>query len=201
MPTKEEKSEATRNHMIETARSMFAERGFVDTPQSDIVAAAGVTTGAIYHHFGDKKGLFRAVAESVEQEILDYVVSNLGEVKFNLPTLKKGVELTLERCADPDIQRIVFRDAPTIFGHREWREVEINYAFGLMRNALAAMAEQGVISIRDPDMMAQVILANIIELAHAVAESSKKKAALQEAKRMMRSILNSLVRESENGDR
>lgn len=200
MATKDEKSEATRARIIEAARGIFAESGFTAAPQSEIVAAADVTTGAIYHHFGDKKGLFRAVAENVEQEILDYVLARLGAVRFDAATLIRGVELTLEKCAAPDIQRIVFRDAPTLFGHREWREVEINYAFGLMASALVAMAESGVYDIRNPQLTAQVILGNVVELAHAVAEAEDKAAALTEAKRIMRAILGALLYRAGDGE-
>lgn len=194
MPSKEDKRRATRKRLIQVARVLFGKKGFEGGSLAQIVSDAGVTTGAAYHHFGDKKGLFRAVAEHVEQEILDYVVTNMGPMAIGIAALERGVELTLEYCTKPDIQRIVFRDAPTVFGHREWREIEVNYAFGLMVNGLTAIASEGIAKIANPDMTARIILSTIIELAHFVADADDKKQALEDGKKILHSVIHSLVK-------
>lgn len=195
MATKEEMREATRARMIAVGLEVFGKQGFKDGSLAEIVSAAGVTTGAAYHHFGDKKGLFRAVAEHVEQQILDYVLSKLDPGDIDISSLERGVELTLEYCAKPNIQRIVFRDAPTVFGHREWREIEVNYAFGLMTNTLRAMSSEGRVDVGNPEMTARIILGTVIELAHVVADARSKKKALNEAKPILRSVIRSLLQE------
>ncbi|NOX83840.1 MAG: TetR/AcrR family transcriptional regulator [Alphaproteobacteria bacterium] len=203
MASKAEKSAATRSHIIAVARRIFACKGFSGASLSEIVSHAKVTTGAVYHHFSDKKGLFRAVAESVEQEILNAVIERIGKSKETqsgiegneFTAFEKGVEFTLEVCAQPGIQRIVFHDAPAVIGQREWREVEMKYAFGLMQNMLASLSANGIIKNKNTEMLAQIILGAIIEAAHAVALSGNQKEALSEAKSIVLTMLGSLKRD------
>src|SRR5882757_9990917 len=138
-------AEATRSLIIEKARSIFAERGFADAWLAEIVTAANVTTGAVYHHFSDKKGLFLAVAETVEADILKGVALAAARKSEPWEQLLAAVDATLEICAAPDVQRIVFIDAPTVIGPAAWREIELKYAFGGMRAALLGLISNGVI--------------------------------------------------------
>jgi len=193
MATKVEKSRATREKLLSAARQVFGARGYSDASQAEIVDAAGVTTGALYHHFGDKKGLFRAVAEAVEQEILDHVLANADISKIDRRAMENGLVLTIEKCAEAGLQRIIFRDAPAILGYREWREIEHKYAFGVMRASLAALAAHGVLKASNVDLAAQLTLANVMELAHAAAMSENTEATLREAREMIGLLLDALL--------
>jgi AcrR family transcriptional regulator len=162
-------SDATRRLMLHAARRVFARRGFADASLGEIVAAAKVTTGAVYHHFRDKKGLFRAVAESVEQDILQGVMAASATVQDPWSRLLRGVDAMLEICAAPDVQRIVFIDAPTVIGPVAWREVEMRFAFGAMTRALDGLAAAGVIRAGSPQVLASILLGALIEAANSVA--------------------------------
>ncbi len=196
MTSKSEKGTDTRAQIVAAARIEFAKDGYAGAALSDIVASAKVTTGAVYYHFGGKKGLFLAVAESIEQAILDEVVQLAPPTGTDWEMLEKGVEAALEICARPDIQRIVFIDAPTVIGLRQWREVEMKYAYGVFRQSLTNLVNCEDVTISNPDLSAQILLGTIIEAAHAVADAPKKKDALNEAKMMVLTMLRAIKRQN-----
>src|SRR3954452_122275 len=75
MSSKAQQSEATRRKLLRVGRDLFARRGFADVPTEEIVRRAGVTRGALYHHFRDKRDLFAAVVEQVEQDVMERVAA------------------------------------------------------------------------------------------------------------------------------
>lgn len=186
------KAAATRALIIQAARKVFAAKGYADTGLAEIVAAAGVTTGAIYHHFRDKKGLFLAVAEAVEGDILLGVGRAAAGHADSWGQLLAGVDAMLEICAEADVQRIVFIDAPTVIEPAAWREVELKYAFGAMRAALHGLLMAGVIRSGSADVLASIMLGALIESARAVARADDKAAALREARDTVRALFTSL---------
>ncbi len=192
MATKAEKSNQTRSTVIEEARKIFARDGYAKASLSEIVRNAKVTTGAIYHHYGDKKGLFTAVAEHLEQEILAIIADRISTISSDWERLEKGVYYTLDVCSRPDIQRIVFQDAPTVVGPHEWREIEMKYSFGIMMQNIQSLSEQGKISGGSPELVAQILLGTIIEAAHAVALAEDKELALSQARETVLTMLRAI---------
>src|SRR5260370_13131129 len=108
-------SEATRAAMLKAAHRLFARKGYAQTPLNEIVAAAKVTTGAVYHHYGDKKGLFRAVVEQLEETMMSRIVEKAAVEPAPWAQLARGIHAMLEVSLAPDVQRILFTDAPTVF--------------------------------------------------------------------------------------
>lgn len=187
---------ATREAIIKAARAAFAEHGFAAAALDAIVTAAGVTTGALYHHFRDKRDLFIAVAESVEQEILDELVTTDKADSPIWTRLEHGLCTTLEIAARPDVQRIIFTDAPTVVGVAEWRAVEIRYGFGLMHQTLSGLAANGALIHTSADLAARVLLGALMEAAQAVVLASSKERALRDAKNTLLAFARSLRRET-----
>jgi len=192
MATQAERTEHTSNHIIAAATGLFASKGYAGTSLADIVEETGLTTGAIYHHFGGKKGLFIAVAERMEQILLDEVVALSASKPLGWERFEASIMATLEVCARPDMQRILFRDAPTVVGMVEWRKIEIQYGFGMMHEALQALQDNGVIAAQNIELTAQMLLGAIIEAAHYVAITDEKPEAVSQAKQTMRRLLSSL---------
>ena len=190
--TKTEKSSRTQARIIEAARVIFARDGFAEAALSEIIAKANVTTGAIYYHFTDKQGLFLAVAERLELEILEEASKRINATGDPWEAFETSVLDTLEICARPDILRIVFREAPAVIGLREWREIEVKYAFGLMQATVKELAKAGLIKSDLPDMTAQILLGALMEAAHTVASAKNKSKALKAAKETLRVILRAL---------
>lgn len=188
MAAQESRSEETQARIITIALRAFARDGFAGAALADIVQEANITTGAVYHHFGDKKGLFQAVAEYLEQEILDEVAKAPSQDDL-WGTFEANILATLEICSRPDIQRIVFQEAPNVIGPAKWREIEMQYAFGVMQSAIKSLANVNLIHAPDPDLTAQIILGAIIQAAHGVAISDNKTKALTDAKSIVKRII------------
>lgn len=193
MPTKVEQSSRTRARIIAAAQTIFTQDGFANAALADIVKKANVTTGAIYHHFGGKKELFIAVAEHLEQVILDEVAKTTPQGTSGWAALEWGALKTLEISIRPEIQRIVFRDAPSVVGLNEWRAIEKKYAFGLMMETLGALPEQSE-DRGTPEITAQILLGAVSEAANAVALSDSPEKALEEAKSTLSLMIRALQR-------
>src|SRR5437763_14874590 len=116
MPTKAEQSEVTRAALVDAAQALFAERGFADTPTEAVVKTAGVTRGALYHHFTDKTDLFRAVYERLEQRMIARVEEAVAGLTDPIEVLQRGADAFLDACMEPAVQRIVLLEGPTVLG-------------------------------------------------------------------------------------
>src|SRR5690348_3168479 len=140
------RSEATRRLLVTAARRLFGARGFAGVGTEEIVRAAGVTRGALYHQFRDKEDLFAAVFEQVEGEL----IKRIGEVAAvhaadPLTELRVGAETWLDACAEPEVLRIVLLDAPAVLGRERWREIALRYGLGLVVAALQLAMDAGQI--------------------------------------------------------
>src|SRR4051794_24469189 len=142
--TQAERSEATQNALVSTARRLFAERGYAAVGTEEIVRAAGVTRGALYHHFDGKAGLFQAVFEQIESEL----AARFAEEALSRPdaweAMVAALELFLDVCREPEVRQIALIDAPAVLGWTAWREVESRYSLGLIRIGLENMVEAGI---------------------------------------------------------
>jgi len=160
-------TEATVAAIVTAARARFGAQGFESTSLEDIAADVRVTTGAIYHHFGNKQGVFRTVAEQIEAELL---ACALSAVDSDLWTqTQKAFAALIEACATPEVQRIIFLDAPRVMGPEAWREIEMKYGFGAMANALSALATARIIRPYPVELLAPVLLAVLAETSRALA--------------------------------
>ncbi len=161
--------EATRAALLTVARRHFARDGFAGAEVGRIAAEAGMTTGALYHHFGSKKGLFQAVAEQIEAELLAAAASAGGADPWQ--RLLAGFDLLIDICAAPDIQRIVFVEAPQVIGAEAWRQIELRYAYGAMRLMLEMLMDQGVLRRCPAELAARALLVLLGEAAAELARA------------------------------
>jgi AcrR family transcriptional regulator len=126
VPTQAERTEATRGRLIATARRLFAEKGFAATSTEEILGEAGVSRGALYHHFPSKTDLFQASFEAVEDELTAgvlQVATDSGETD-PMRVLEVGFAAFLDQCTNPEVQRIVMLDGPTVLGWDRWHELD-----------------------------------------------------------------------------
>jgi AcrR family transcriptional regulator len=178
-----EKSEATRVGLIAAARELFAERGYAEVGTMEIVSRAGSSRGAMYHHFKDKKELFRAVYEQIQQEMIDRVDRAMAEAGDDmLAAFEIGLRTFLLACVEPDKARIGLVDAPAVLGWQEWREIDERYALGLVTEGLRLGQQTGALR---PDLplrpLAHMVLASLGEAGLFVAGSDDPDAARREA--------------------
>src|SRR2546422_2953108 len=160
--TKAEQSEATRAALVAAGRSLFAARGYAAVATEEIVRAAGVTRGALYHHFAGKVELFEAVYEDVERRLVEQIAASaLSSASDPLAALHAGAQAFLDACEDPAVQRIALLDAPSVLGWERWREVGMRYAFGLVQNTVAAAMDAGLIERQPVVALAHLLLGAI----------------------------------------
>src|SRR5215472_1311022 len=110
------RSEATRRQLVTAARALFGARGYAGVGTEEIVRAAGVTRGALYHQFRDKADLFAAVAEEVEAEIAERIAAGARAAADPVEALRAGARLFLDACGEPEVERIILLDAPAVLG-------------------------------------------------------------------------------------
>jgi AcrR family transcriptional regulator len=171
---KQEQSEATKAALISVARRLFAEKGYADTSTEEIVQGAGVTRGALYHHFRDKEDLFEATFEQVETEVTQRLMlaSARGAAGGDQwQGLLAGVRAFLEECRDPEVQQIVLLDAPSVLGWQRWREIEAKYGFGLVKTALQGAMDSGLIARQPVDPLAHMLLGALTEAGMMTARA------------------------------
>src|SRR3954469_16789413 len=141
-PTQSERTARTRSALLGAARELFAERGFAATGREDIAARAGVTRGALYHHFDSKQDIAVAVVKELDEELTRRVVAAARTGRTAYDRLRRSCRAYIDACAEPDVARI-FADAPTILGPEECRSLNANSCAALLEPALVAVAAEG----------------------------------------------------------
>jgi AcrR family transcriptional regulator len=195
-PTKHaERSEATRAALVAAARPLFAERGFAGVGTEEIVRAAGVTRGALYHQFRDKEDLFAAVFELLESELAQRTAAAAGASGTTDPLaeLRVGAEAWLDACTEPDIQRIVLLDGPAVLGWERWREIGTRYGRGLVEAVLQAAVDAGRLAPQPIRPLAHVLMGAVDEAALYVATAEDPAAARVEVGAVLDGLITSLA--------
>jgi AcrR family transcriptional regulator len=177
---KEQQSEATRTDLIAAARKLFADPGYAETSIEDVVRAAGMTRGALYHHFRDKRDLFRAVFEDVEQSVMTGIGGVLASAKDPWAALSRAASAYLDACLERDVQQIVLVDGPSVLGWDTWREIEERYAIGAIVALLQAAVDAGQIPKQPLTPLAHLVLAAINESGLLIARSPNIRVARKE---------------------
>jgi AcrR family transcriptional regulator len=178
--TQAERSAATRAALLASARALFTERGFAGAAREDIVERAGVTRGALYHHFENKEDLFRAVFVEVDHEVGERVAAAYMLGDDPMERLRLGCQAFLDTALDPAVRRIVLLDAPSVLGWQAWREIEAEGGIKLMKEALAAVNEAGLVRAEPLEPLAHMLLAALNEAAMLVANAKNRKRARAE---------------------
>jgi len=134
-----ERTEATRLALIEAARRLFVERGYAETATPDIVAEAGVTRGALYHHFEDKKALFRAVLEHEAQAVAARIETVSLPAGSPREALLFGAAAYFEAMAEPGRTRLLLLEAPAVLGFAGAGAIDRDNAEDTLKEGLSAL--------------------------------------------------------------
>lgn len=191
-PSRAERSEATRARLVDAALPLFAERGYGGVAMEQVVAAAGVTRGALYHHFRDKRDLFRAVYEASETEMMRRTIAALTDVDDPWVELVAGVHAWLDACGDPVLRQISLVDAPSVLGWEEWREIGNRHALGLVTAALQGAMDGGALRPADVEPLAHLVLAALAEAAMLVATADDPVATREQVEATVVGLLSGL---------
>jgi AcrR family transcriptional regulator len=195
---KAEQSEATRAALLAVARELFAERGYAGVGTEEIVRRARVTRGALYHHFRDKKDLFRAVHEQLEGELVDALGRQLAASPADDPIalLRTGALAFLDHCLDPALARVALVDAPSVLGWAEWRAVDAKYGLGLVMAGLQGAMAAGAIGEQPVKPLAHLLLGALSEAGMLIANADDPQAARAEVEPPLLALLKGLRAQS-----
>ena len=169
-------------------RRLFAERGYEDVPADEIAAAAGMTRGALYHHFADKGELFEAVFEQLEADITAEIGTIIAQQPG--PVIETGLRAFLDVCTRPEVVSIALTEAPAVLGWQRWREIESRYGLGLVR---AAVQASGAVDDKALDTTSHIVVSALIEAALVIAHASDQQAARADAETALTLLLARLL--------
>jgi len=189
---REEQAAATRAELLRVARELFAAHGYADVGTEEIVRAAHVTRGALYHHFADKRDLFRAVHNQLADELLQQIVAQTAGSADALDALTRGVRAFLDTCEDPAVIRISHLDAPAVLGWAEWREVDAEHWLGVLTMALGEAMDAGLLERRDVQPLAHMLMGAMVEASMMIANAADPAAARAEVEGPLLALLEGL---------
>lgn len=183
-------AEATRAVLVRTARRLFADKGFHATSTLEIVQAAGVTRGALQHHFPRKEDLFRAVFELAGREMVEATARRVATEGW--PGLIEDLKVYLGRIPTLEDQRISFVDGPAVLGWSEWRKLQSEYGLRMVEAAVEDGVARGAIWPQAPRALAHLILSIVEEASLMVLNADVLAIAQADVEVAMLALLGAL---------
>ena len=190
----------TRAALVLAGRSLFGRAGFAATSVDDLAREAGVTTGALYHHFPTKAAVFEAVFELVHAELMTASGQAAQRADGVVGALAAAFDAFLDKVLEPDVQRIIITDAPAVLGPARFTELDERDAFAAIVAALQAATQSGALRVDDPPTLARLLLGMLTRGGMLIASASDPVATRDSVAATMRAILAGLaVRGGEPG--
>jgi len=172
-----ERHRATHDALLAAGRRLFAERGVGAVSAEELVAEAGVTRGAMYHHFRDKNDLFRAVYVQLEEEVCAELTARIDAEDSVVAGLQRGIGWFLDLCERADVRRIGLLDAPAVLGWAQWRRIETEYALGVLTERLRAAEREGASLPGPVEVVGSMLFAAVIDAALTITDADDPAAA------------------------
>lgn len=180
MSVRARKMAETRTKLIEVARRAFAKYGYADTSMDKLTAEAGLTRGALYHHFGDKRGLFAAVVDQIDSQMAEYAQQHLEQPDDIWEGLLLEGQTYIKNALNPEFQRIVLRDGPAVLGDpAHWPSQ--NRCLLSTRECVEQLLAADRIKMVDPEAAAVFLNGAAMNAALWVASSENPEQLLPEA--------------------
>jgi AcrR family transcriptional regulator len=191
--TQQERSVETTRSLLAAATRLFAEQGYADTSIEDINNAAGLTRGAIYHHYQGKAQLFRAVFEAREAALTAAIAAAAAQKKDAWKSFQAGCEAFLQACLDPAVQQIILKDGPAVLGWEVLREIEARYSMAMIRQGIELAMREGRLARRPAEPLAHLLHGALAECARSIARSQEPEATFRDARAEMNRLLQALA--------
>jgi AcrR family transcriptional regulator len=178
----------------ERARELFAARGFADVGLDEIAAAAGVTRGAVYHHFGSRRGMFDAVHAWAQGEVARTIAVATADIAEPWEALKVGCRAFLDAAVREDVRRILLVDAPAVAGWDAWRELDARGSARLLHEVLTELRDAGVVDVASVDACHALLSGAMNEAALRAASLDSAERGIAEAWPTLERMLDALRR-------
>lgn len=182
----------TRAKLLAAGRAAFGSVGYADASMDDFTAEAGLTRGALYHHFGDKKGLFAAVIDQIDAEMTVRLRAVSAKAGDRWTGFRDECAAYLAMALEPEIQRIMLRDGPAVLGD-PWSWPIQNDCIRMMTRGLDELVGDGVLAPLDPEAVARLIFGATQHAAQWIAHAPDPEAALKSATDAFDAMLNGLL--------
>ncbi|MGO4123462.1 TetR/AcrR family transcriptional regulator [Inquilinus sp. YAF38] len=184
----------TRAKLLAAARHAFGTKGYAEASMDDFTAEAGLTRGALYHHFGDKKGLLRAVIAEIDAEMNVRLREVSGRAGTPWQAFADECIAYLEMALEPEIRRIVLRDGPSVLGDPStWGSQ--SECIALMAGSLRRLADDGVIVPVDPETTARLLNGAMLHAAQWIANAPDPEAAARHSIKAFGALLSGLLQD------
>ncbi|MGG3883170.1 TetR/AcrR family transcriptional regulator [Brevibacillus panacihumi] len=194
MRRNKEETAITIQTLIEVARTHFTERGYADAALEEIVQEAGLTRGALYHHFGNKKGLFQAVLDTVQKEVAERVETQAATSADVWEQLILGCRAFITAAVEPRNKRIMLLDGPAVLGWEEWRRMDEQNSMRLLRAQIQFMQQQGELRQVAVDALTHMLSGAMNEAALWIAQAAEDEQAYEESMSVISLLLEGLRR-------
>jgi AcrR family transcriptional regulator len=185
---------ATRGQLVEVATRLFADHGYEGTSIDAVLSAAGVSRGALYHHFAGKEALFEAVVFAVSERVTGELAETVRGCPDPVAALHTAAQAWVGLAGDPVIARVVLVDAPSVLGWERWRTMDEGRTLGAMRAMLQAVSDTGRLPAGLVDPFAHMILAALDEITLVIARAPDSAAAVAEGRAAVEELLSRLLR-------
>ncbi|WP_235919333.1 TetR/AcrR family transcriptional regulator [Aureimonas psammosilenae] len=182
-----ETMEQNRAKLLQAARRAFGAKGFAAASMDDLTAEAGLTRGALYHNFGDKKGLLAAVVAEVDGEMAARAHDAAAAAPNGWEALLAEGSAYIEMALDPQIRRIVLLDGPAFLGDPSTWPSQ-NACLELTKQAVAGLVTEGVMKRVDVEAAARLLSGAALNAALWVAASDDPSAVLPKAVEAFRTM-------------
>ncbi|MBT4046196.1 MAG: TetR/AcrR family transcriptional regulator [Rhodospirillaceae bacterium] len=185
--------EATRRELIASARAQFAKHGYTATRTEEIARLTGLTRGALYHHFSDKKGIFRAVLEGLQDDLTGEVIQRAREIDSgSIERLRAGFHAYLDLALRNDVRQILYIDGPAVLGWEDWRAIDLQHAFRITQVAIERAISDGEIEPVPIEGLTHVLLGALTHASLEVGRASEPVVAREVYREVMDFMLDKL---------
>ena len=178
--TKIEQAAETTARLVSVARAQFTEHGYAHASTERIVELAGVTRGALYHHFGSKEGLFKAVLADVQRDVAARIAESAATTGDPWQQLLRGCRAFLSASLEPDVQQIMLIDGPATIDWDEWRRMDAENAMRLLEEGLRELASEGIIELASVPAATHLLSGAMNEAVLWIARSPEPLDAIEE---------------------
>jgi AcrR family transcriptional regulator len=193
MVTQPERSRSTRAALCAAGRELFAEHGFNAVNVEEIITRAGVSRGALYHHFDGKTELFTTIVADIEATVSAAAIERMAKIDDPIDALLAGNGVVFDLCMDPTVLRLSFVEAPAVLGWAGWRELCERNSLGVLTAYLKRAMALGRIPRRPVAPVAHLLHAASVELILLMANSPHPLRARRECEREMRRLMEGLA--------